>query len=96
MAGELSGRFTALNETGLRIEAQGNAKMQTLVDLKGSIAGLEVQAQGIYNIADETRSILANSYLELQEINENTGNSAKYLKDIKTDIAIVKQNTSRI
>lgn len=96
MAGELSGRFTALNETGLRIEAQGNAKMQTLADLKGSVAGLEVQAQGIYNIADETRSILANSYLELQEINENTGNSAKYLKDIKADIAIVKQNTSRI
>ena len=96
MAGELSGRFTALNETGLRIEAQGNAKMQTLADLKGSVAGLEVQVQGFYNIADETRSILANSYLELQEINENTGNSAKYLKDIKTDIAIVKQNTSRI
>ena len=96
MAGELSGRFTALNEIGLRIEAQGNAKMQTLADLKGSVAGLEVQAQGIYNIADETRSILANSYLELQEINENTGNSAKYLKDIKADIAIVKQNTSRI
>lgn len=96
MAGELSGRFTALNETGLRIEAQGNAKMQTLADLKGSVAGLEIQAQGIYNIADETRSILANSYLELQEINENTGNSAKFLKDIKADIAIVKQNTSRI
>ena len=96
MAGELSGRFTALNETGLRIEAQGNTKMQTLADLKGSVAGLEIQAQGIYNIADETRSILANSYLELQEINENTGNSAKFLKDIKADIAIVKQNTSRI
>lgn len=96
MAGELSGRFTALNETGLRIEAQGNAKMQTLADLKGSVAGLEVQAQGIYNIADETRNILADSYLELQEINENTGYSAKYLKDIKADIAIVKQNTSRI
>lgn len=95
-AEELNGRFTALNETGLRIEAQGNAKMQTLADLKGSVAGLEVQVQGFYNIADETRSILANSYLELQEINENTGNSAKYLKDIKTDIAIVKQNTSRI
>ena len=96
MAGELSGRFTALNETGLRIEAQGNTKMQTLADLKGSVAGLEVQAQGIYNIADETRSILANSYLELQEINENTGVSAKCLKRIQADIAIVKQNTSRI
>ena len=96
MAGELSGRFTALNETGLRIEAQGNAKMQTLADLKGSVAGLTVQAQGIYNIADETRSILANSYLELKEINENTGISAKCLKGIQADIAIVKQNTSRI
>lgn len=96
MAGELSGRFTALNETGLRIEAQGNAKMQTLADLKGSVAELAVQTQGIYNIADETRSILANSYLELKEINENTGISAKCLKGIQADIAIVKQNTSRI
>ena len=92
----LVGRATAMYEAELRIETQGNAQAQSLADLNGSVVGIVTQAQGIYNIADETRNILANSYLELQEINENTGNSAKFLKDIKTDIAIVKQNTSRI
>ena len=52
--------------------------------------------QGIGNIAEDARNIIAQSYLELQQINENTGNSAKYLKDIKADIAVVKQNTSRL
>ena len=52
--------------------------------------------QGIGNIAEDARNIIALSYLELQQINENTGNSAKYLKDIKADIAVVKQNTSRL
>lgn len=92
----LVGRATAMYEAELRIETQGNAQAQSLADLNGSVVGIVTQVQGIYNIADETRNILANSYLELQEINENTGNSAKFLKDIKTDIAIVKQNTSRI
>lgn len=34
--------------------------------------------------------------MELQEIRENTGESAKYLKDIKADIAVVKQNTAKL
>lgn len=88
-ASELSGRFTAVAESNYRIEGK-------ITELSGSISTMMVSVTGMYNIADETRSILANSYLELQEINENTGNSAKYLKDIKADIAIVKQNTSRI
>ena len=67
-----------------------------ITEIKGSIAGLALVSTGIHNIADETRTILANSYLELQEIKENTGNSAKYLKDIKADIAVVKQNTSKL
>ena len=74
-AGELSGRFTALNESSLRQES--------------------IQ-QGISDIADDMRNIIAQSYIELQQISENTGDSAKYLKDIKADISIVKQNTSRI
>ena len=88
-ASELSGRFTAVAESNYRIEGK-------ITELSGSISTMTVSVAGMYNIADETRTILANSYLELQEINENTGNSAKYLKDIKADIAIVKQNTSRI
>ena len=48
------------------------------------------------NIADETRDLIAQSYLELIQISENTGNSAKYLKEIKADIAEVKKNTSNL
>lgn len=50
----------------------------------------------VRNIADDTRDLIANSYLELVQISENTGNSAKYLKDIKADIAEVKKNTSKL
>ena len=74
-AGELSGRFTALNESSLRQEA--------------------IQ-QGISNIADEMRSIIANSYLELQQISENTGAIIAPIQKIQKDIEIVKNNTSKL
>lgn len=95
-ANELNGRFTALYESNLRIETAEQQQTVAITELKGNISALTAQAVGIYNIADETRTILANSYLELQEIRENTGYSAKYLKDIKADIAEVKRNTSRL
>lgn len=95
-ADELNGRFTALYESNLRIETSEQQQTVAITELRGNISALTAQAVGIYNIADETRTILANSYLELQEIRENTGYSAKYLKDIKADIAEVKRNTSRL
>lgn len=95
-AGELSGRFTAVYESNLRIEAAEQQQTVAITELRGSISALTAQATGMYNIADETRTILANSYLELQQIRENTEDSAKYLKDIKTEIAEVKRNTARL
>lgn len=95
-AGELSGRFTAVYESNLRIETAEQQQTVAITELKGSIGSLTSQVTGLYNIADETRTILANSYLELQQIRENTEDSAKYLKDIKADIAEVKRNTSRL
>lgn len=95
-ADELNGRFTALYESGLRIETTEQQQTVAITELRGSINTLTAQATGMYNIADETRTILANSYLELQQIRENTEDSAKYLKDIKADIAEVKRNTSRL
>ncbi|OUP37270.1 hypothetical protein [Bacteroides sp. An19] len=74
-AGELSGRFTALNESSLRQES--------------------IQ-QGISNIADDMRNIIAQSYLELQQISENTSEIIKPIKQMQLDIAEVKRNTSRI
>lgn len=95
-AGELSGRFTAVYESNLRIETAEQQQTVAITELRGSISALTSQASNMYNIADETRTILANSYLELQQIRENTEDSAKYLKDIKADIAEVKRNTSRL
>ena len=95
-ASELSGRFTAVAESNMRIEQATDQQTLAITQLSGSISVLTSQIYGSHNIAEDTRNILAQSYLELQQINENTGNSAKYLKDIKADIAIVKQNTSRL
>ena len=95
-ASELSGRFTAVAESNYRIENATNQQTLAITQLSGSISVLVSQIYGSSNIAEDTRNILAQSYLELKQINENTGNSAKYLKDIKADIAIVKQNTSRL
>lgn len=95
-AGELSGRFTAVYESNLRIEAAEQQQTVAITELRGSISTLTAQTSSMYNIADETRTILANSYLELQEIRENTEDAAKYLKDIKADISEVKRNTSRL
>ena len=67
-AGELSGRFTAVYESNLRIEAAEQQQTVAITELRGSISALTAQATGMYNIADETRTILANSYLELQQI----------------------------
>ena len=95
-ADELNGRFTALYESGLRIETAEQQQTVAITQLIGSISALTAQPSGMLNIADETRTILANSYLELQQIRENTEDSAKYLKDIQADIAEVKRNTSRL
>lgn len=95
-AGELSGRFTAVYESNLRIEAAEQQQTVAITELRGSISALTVQATGMYNIADETRTILANSYLELQQIRENTGEIVKPIKQMQADIAEVKRNTARL
>ena len=95
-AGELSGRFTAVYESNLRIETAEQQQTVAITELRGSISALTAQATGIYNIADETRTILANSYLELQQIRENTGEIVKPIKQMQADIAEVKHNTARL
>lgn len=95
-ASELSGRFTAVYESNLRIEAAEQQQTVAITELRGSISALTAQASGMYNIADETRTILANSYLELQQIRENTGEIVKPIKQMQIDMAEVKRNTSRL
>ena len=85
-ADELNGRFTALYESNLRLEATGQQQIEFINQLCGYISSLNIQSTGIYNIADESRTILANSYLELQGIRENTGEIIKPIKNISSKI----------
>ena len=94
--GELSGRFTAVYESNLRVETAEQQQTVAITELRGSIGSLTSQVTGLYNIADETRTILANSYLELQQIRENTGEIVKPIKQMQADIAEVKRNTARL
>ncbi|WP_294590297.1 hypothetical protein [uncultured Phocaeicola sp.] len=85
-ADELNGRFTALYESNLRIEATGQQQAAAVNQLCSYISSLNIQSTGIYNIADESRTILADSYLELKEIRENTGEIIKPIKNISSKI----------
>lgn len=85
-ADELNGRFTALYESNLRLEATGQQQAEAVNQLCSYINSLNIQSTGIYNIADESRTILAESYLELQQIRENTGEIIKPIKNISSKI----------
>ena len=93
---ELSGRFTALQIAGEEIKNQSIIQSQSLNLLTVKADALLSINTETRNIADDTRDLIAQSYLELVQISENTGNSAKYLKEIKADIAEVKRNTSKL
>lgn len=61
-------------------------------------AELRIEKNGelMYNVADEMRNIIAQSYLELQQISENTGEIIKPIKQMQLDIAEVKKNTAKL
>lgn len=59
---------------------------QKLSSIDLSLTGISLIGKDTISIADETRTILANSYIELKEINENTGVSAKCLTQIDENI----------
>lgn len=93
---EMNGRLTAMAESNYRIEDATNQQTLAITDIKGSIAGLTAQVQANYNVGDEVRTILAQSYIELQGINENTGAIVKPIQQMQKDIEEVKRNTSRL
>lgn len=93
---ELNGRFTALQASNEEIKNQSVVQSQALNLLTAKADTILSVNTEVRNIADDTRNLIANSYLELMQISENTSNSAKYLKDIKADMAEVKKNTSKL
>lgn len=77
-ASELSGRFTALYESGLRQEQQINIG--------------NVNLESIRNTANETRDILQSCYGELIEIRENTGAIVKPIIQMQKDMSEMKND----
>lgn len=93
---ELNGRFTAGQIAWEETKNQSILQSQSLNILTvkaDSILSINTDTR---NIADEIRTIQANSFLELQEIRENTGAIIKPIKDMAADIAEVKKNTSKL
>lgn len=93
---ELNGRFTALQIAGEEIKNQSIAQSQSLSILNTRIDTISSTSSDIKDIASETRDIIANSYLELVQISENTGAIVKPVQQIQKDIAEVKKNTSKL
>ena len=89
-AGELNGRFTALQITGEEIKNQNIIQSQSLNLLTVKADALLSINTETRNIADDTRDLIAQSYLELVQISENTGAIVKPIQQMQRDIAEVK------
>ena len=72
---ELVGRATAQYESNLRME-------EATRSVKESMDIMSYNQIQIRDIASDARDLIATSFLELQQIKDNTGLSAKYLKAI--------------
>ncbi|MDC7171652.1 tape measure protein [Phocaeicola dorei] len=95
-AGELSGRFTALQIAGEEIKNQNIIQSQSLNLLTVKADALLSIDTETRNIADDTRDLIAQSYLELVQISENTGAIVKPIQQMQRDIAEVKKNTAKL
>lgn len=95
-AGELNGRFTALQITGEEIKNQNIIQSQSLNLLTVKADALLSINTETRNIADDTRDLIAQSYLELVQISENTGAIVKPIQQMQKDIAEVKKNTAKL
>lgn len=93
---ELNGRFTALQIAGEEIKNQNIIQSQSLNLLTVKADALLSINTETRNIADDTRNLIAQSYLELVQISENTGAIVKPIIQIQKDMAEVKNNTSKL
>lgn len=93
---ELNGRFTALQIAGEEIKNQNIIQSRSLNLLTVKADALLSINTETRNIADDTRDLIAQSYLELVQISENTGAIVKPIQQMQRDIAEVKKNTAKL
>ena len=97
-ADELNGRFTALQMIGeeMLLFFQSSAQFMSLLYIKASMDVITVQIAAMYDVANETRTMMANIYIEIQQINENTNNTVVQLKEAVKKLTSIETNTGRI
>ena len=66
--------------------------MAKLSTMDASMRGVQMMAEEKNSIADEMRTIQANSYLELQGIHDDTSAMSKTLKMLSSDVSDIKKN----
>lgn len=95
-ANDIVGRITAMQIAVENQKNKSNELLMSVQDLSKPLTTMEVELSIHRNIADETRTILANSYLELQSIRENTNAVIAPIKQMATTLEQVKLNTERL
>lgn len=93
---ELNGRFTALQMAGEEIKAQNTLQAESLNILTVRADAILSVNTETRNIADEIRTVQVNSYLELQEIRQNTGDTVKQLKSMDEKLKKIESNTNKL
>lgn len=93
---ELNGRFTALQMAGEEIKVQNVSQSESLNILTVKADAILSVNTDTRNIADEIRTIQVNSYLELQEIRQNTGDTVKQLKAMDEKLKNIENNTKNM
>lgn len=97
-ADELNGRFTALQMIGeeILLYLQSSNQIANLLYISASIDSINVRVASLYDIADETRVMMANIYIELQQISDNTGDTVKLLKKVVSGLEKIENNTKNL
>ena len=95
-ADELNGRFASLQISNQGILNEAVQHTQALWATAAWSEEIAKHQQNMYSVADETRTILANSYLELKGISENTRKGTQYLQAMQADMAAVRHNTKNL
>lgn len=97
-ADELNGRFTALQMIGeeILLYLQSSNQIANLLYISASIDSINIRIASLYDIADETRVMMANIYIELQQISDNTGDTVKQLKEVVSKLTKIENNTNNL
>lgn len=95
-ASELNGRFTALQAAGEEIKIQNAEQSLSLLDIKGKLDASNFRLDGIYNIADETMSLLRETYLVNIDIRDNTSEIIKPIKEIRDRVRNIEKSAKDI